>query len=292
MGDAHFTGSGSPISELHGHALIPPQNPATNVAPTSAMYENCAAQSPTSNQIASCDQETVSAIDAARSERRCRADDPAGRLRPDARERTDPRGLEPGAHRPRARAQWRGSHRRSTRWLKGAHDDTDPPFPNPFYGTGGGSNWASTSSVLFADFLFMYDDGPGPGGINLDCTTTDTLGLLGPPRQHPGQLRPTTPDGCGDGLGHVTHRGVHRRRQRRQARRHRLEFARDTLPRRSFDLNGDTESPGRVRPKSPTVTVWDSGVEHGRHRRPHTCQFRVVARPPIAATCIPGLRVP
>jgi hypothetical protein len=62
---------------------------------------------------------------------------------------------------------------------QGAQNHTDPPFPNPFDGTSGGSNWASTSSVLYADFLFMYDDGPGPGGINIDCTTSNPSGCWG-----------------------------------------------------------------------------------------------------------------
>lgn len=143
------------------------------------MYENCTALSPTSSQTSDCDEATVSAIDAARaSEGVGPMTLPVGYdqmpeneqiLVVSNLERTD-RGLAPIAGLSSAL---------DALAQKGAQENTDPPFPNPFYGTSGGSNWASTSSVLFADFLFMYDDGPGPGDINLDCTTADTSGCWG-----------------------------------------------------------------------------------------------------------------
>jgi hypothetical protein len=143
------------------------------------MYQNCTALSPTLSQVTACDQETVSAIDAARaSEGVGPMTLPLGydQMPQDEQvlvvsnlERTD-RGLAPVAGL---------SSSLNALAQKGAQENTDPPFPNPFYGTSGGSNWASTSSALLADFLFMYDDGPGPGGINLDCTTGDTSGCWG-----------------------------------------------------------------------------------------------------------------
>ncbi len=164
-------------SALHPRALLPPQNPVSNVAPTSSMYDSCVAAS--SSNVASCDRETVSAIDAAR------ANEGVGPLTlpigydqmpPNEQilvvsnlERTD-RGLAPVAGL---------SSSLDTLAQLGAQNHTDPAFPSPFDGTSGGANWASTSSVLFADFLFMYDDGPGPDGINLDCTSLNTSGCWG-----------------------------------------------------------------------------------------------------------------
>jgi hypothetical protein len=179
VGTAHHVGTGPRIGAWHAHALIPPQNPTSNAVPTSAMYENCVTTSPSSSQVSACDQETVSAIDAARA-----SEDvgpmtlPVGydQMPPAEQvlivsnlERTD-RGLAPVAGL---------SSSLDALAQQGAQHNTDPPFPNPFYGTGGGSNWASTSSVIFANFLFMYDDGPGTGGINIDCTTSNPSGCWG-----------------------------------------------------------------------------------------------------------------
>jgi hypothetical protein len=52
-----------------------------------------------------------------------------------------------------------------------AHEDPSDPAGN------WSSNWAGTSDPLAADFLWMYDD--GPGGENLDCTTSDPNGCWG-----------------------------------------------------------------------------------------------------------------
>jgi len=179
LGPVHEVGTRSPLSALHSHVLIPPQNPTSNVVPTSAMYENCTTLSPTSSQVTNCDQEAVSAIDAARA-----SEDVGPMTLPvgydqmpqteqvlvvSNLERTD-RGLAPVAGL---------SSSLDALAQEGAQNNTDPPFPNPFDGTGGGSNWASTSSVLLANFLFMYDDGPGAGGINIDCTTSNPSGCWG-----------------------------------------------------------------------------------------------------------------
>jgi hypothetical protein len=60
----------------------------------------------------------------------------------------------------------------------GAANDDDPAFPDPFYGDAGGSNWAGAgSSALFAEFLWVYDDGLGSG--NEDCTASDQSGCWG-----------------------------------------------------------------------------------------------------------------
>jgi hypothetical protein len=169
----------STFSGPRAHSLIPPQNPTSNLVPTSAMYENCLASSPTASEITDCDQLTVSAIDAARSlegvgPMTLPVDydqmPPAEQILVVSNlERAD-RGLAPVAGL---------SSSLDALALQGAQADTDPSFPDPFYGTSGGSNWASTSSVLLADFLFMYDDGPGPGGINIDCTTANPSGCWG-----------------------------------------------------------------------------------------------------------------
>jgi hypothetical protein len=59
---------------------------------------------------------------------------------------------------------------------RGAQAGTDPNFPaNGF--VGGGGIWAGSPSVLAADYLWMYVD--GPGGDNLDCTTPGESGCWG-----------------------------------------------------------------------------------------------------------------
>jgi hypothetical protein len=179
LGTAHHVVTRAPLSARQVHALIAPLNPTSNLAPTSAMDQNCLANSPTSSQVTTCDQASVSAIDAAR------ASEDVGPMTlpvgydqmPQSEqilvvsnlERAD-RGLAPVAGL---------SSSLDALALDGAKSHSDPSFPNPFYGTSGGSNWASTSSVLLADFLFMYDDGPGPGGINSDCTTSNPSGCWG-----------------------------------------------------------------------------------------------------------------
>jgi len=59
----------------------------------------------------------------------------------------------------------------------GADDDNDPNGPTSNYITWG-SNWAGGyTSVLGANYGWMYMD--GPGGDNLDCTQNDTSGCWG-----------------------------------------------------------------------------------------------------------------
>jgi len=61
--------------------------------------------------------------------------------------------------------------------LAGARTGTDPSLGHV---TGwGGSIWAATpsASVLLADYLWMYDD--GPGGTNIDCQGSNTAGCWG-----------------------------------------------------------------------------------------------------------------
>lgn len=58
-----------------------------------------------------------------------------------------------------------------------AADDADP-VPAHFYGDAYASNWAGGfPSTLEADFVWMYDDGPGAG--NLDCTAAGQPGCWG-----------------------------------------------------------------------------------------------------------------
>lgn len=57
----------------------------------------------------------------------------------------------------------------------GADHSGDPAFPA--WAAEGGSNWASTPAALWAEFLWMYDDGPGAG--NLDCTGAGSSGCYG-----------------------------------------------------------------------------------------------------------------
>lgn len=57
-----------------------------------------------------------------------------------------------------------------------AHDSD--PFPSQFNGDALTANWAGgTGSTLLADFLWMYDDGPGSG--NLDCSSAGDSGCWG-----------------------------------------------------------------------------------------------------------------
>jgi len=57
----------------------------------------------------------------------------------------------------------------------GASAGTDPSFPSG--GASGGGIWAGSYSVLGADYLWMYVD--GPGGNNLDCTSSNSSGCWG-----------------------------------------------------------------------------------------------------------------
>lgn len=58
-----------------------------------------------------------------------------------------------------------------------AAQDADP-FPSQFNGDALTANWAGgTGSTLLADFLWMYDDGPGSG--NQDCTKAGDSGCWG-----------------------------------------------------------------------------------------------------------------
>lgn len=57
----------------------------------------------------------------------------------------------------------------------GASGGTDPAFPAG--GVSGGGIWAGAYSVLQADYLWMYVD--GPGGNNLDCTSSNSSGCWG-----------------------------------------------------------------------------------------------------------------
>lgn len=59
--------------------------------------------------------------------------------------------------------------------LYAANRAIDPIFPS--WAREGGSNWASPKNTLWADFVWMYDDGIGSG--NLDCTTSNTSGCWG-----------------------------------------------------------------------------------------------------------------
>jgi hypothetical protein len=57
---------------------------------------------------------------------------------------------------------------------KGAKTSSDPIGPN---GHAWGSIWAGVADPLAADYLWMYDD--GPGGINLDCVQPTDPGCWG-----------------------------------------------------------------------------------------------------------------
>ena len=57
----------------------------------------------------------------------------------------------------------------------GAHAGTDPSFPAG--GFSGGAIWAGAPSVFGADEMWMYLD--GPGGNNLDCSSTGDPGCWG-----------------------------------------------------------------------------------------------------------------
>ena len=57
----------------------------------------------------------------------------------------------------------------------GANAGSDPNFPAG--GVSGGGIWAGAYSVLQADYLWMYVD--GPGGNNLDCTSGNSSGCWG-----------------------------------------------------------------------------------------------------------------
>jgi hypothetical protein len=58
----------------------------------------------------------------------------------------------------------------------GAAGGTDPSFPAGGF-IGGGAIWAGAPSIVAADYLWMYID--GPGGDNLDCTSAGDSGCWG-----------------------------------------------------------------------------------------------------------------
>lgn len=59
--------------------------------------------------------------------------------------------------------------------LYAANQAIDPIFPS--WTQQGGSNWASPKNSLWADFIWMYDDGLGSG--NIDCTSSNQTGCWG-----------------------------------------------------------------------------------------------------------------
>jgi hypothetical protein len=58
----------------------------------------------------------------------------------------------------------------------GAASGSDPSFPAGGF-VGGGAIWAGAPSVLAADYMWMYVD--GPGGNNLDCSSAGERGCWG-----------------------------------------------------------------------------------------------------------------
>ncbi|WGL53648.1 hypothetical protein P5P86_07390 [Nocardioides sp. BP30] len=84
---------------------------------------------------------------------------------------------------------------------RGAQQSRDPSFPA--WTMQGGGNWASTASPVWAEFLWMYDDGPGSG--NLDCTTATDAGCYGHRNNILGHYRAPTLMGAGsDARGGAT----------------------------------------------------------------------------------------
>jgi|SRR5579863_2675269 len=59
----------------------------------------------------------------------------------------------------------------------GAANGEDPSFPAGNYG--GGAIWAGAGSVLAADYLWMYDDGPNGLDTNLACPSAGAPGCWG-----------------------------------------------------------------------------------------------------------------
>jgi len=79
----------------------------------------------------------------------------------------------------------------------GADRRSDPVFPS--WTQEGGSNWASTPSSLWSEFLWMYDDGPGAG--NIDCTTASAAGCYGHRRNILAKYHRTILMGAGSARG-------------------------------------------------------------------------------------------
>jgi hypothetical protein len=59
-----------------------------------------------------------------------------------------------------------------------AASDSDPSFPTGSF-AGGGAIWAGASSILAADYLWMYDDGPNGFDSNLACPAGGGSGCWG-----------------------------------------------------------------------------------------------------------------
>jgi hypothetical protein len=58
---------------------------------------------------------------------------------------------------------------------QGAASDSDPSFPSGGF-LGGGGIWAAASSIVAADYMWMYDDGPNGFDTNLACPAAGAPG--------------------------------------------------------------------------------------------------------------------
>jgi hypothetical protein len=163
----------APRTRLAPHGGL--ANPSVSIAPSETTLVDCNFEVPTSSQAAACDGAALADVNAARSTEGvgpmilptnyASLSGAAQQLVVVNLERVD-RGLG---------AVGGLSSNLDAAAMSGAQSDTDPSFPP--YAEEGGSNWASTYSALLADFLYLYDD--GPGGVNGDCTSTNTAGCWG-----------------------------------------------------------------------------------------------------------------
>ncbi len=157
--------------------ILPPNNPASNISPN-PNYNNVCVQNGQPDNSQGCYLSALAAIDnAILMEGATPVDMPSNymslsytqQLFVIANEERVARGLTPITGTTSAL---------DTAAQTAAVDSTDPIIPSGYSFTSYGSNWAGgMQSVLAADYMWMYED--GPGSANLDCTSTNTTGCWG-----------------------------------------------------------------------------------------------------------------
>lgn len=154
-------------------ALLPPKNPPKSLAPSEAFLEACEY---VSNNNATCIKAALIQID---TDRAAEHVGPMALPTTFTSLTTDEKifvvanleRVDRGAAPVTGLSAFLDSYAQA-----GAKAGRDPSFP-PGRDMPGGSTWSGGSNIFVADQGWMYND--GPGGINVDCTKTDTAGCWG-----------------------------------------------------------------------------------------------------------------
>ncbi len=165
------------IIKAEASGILPPNNPASNVPPNPNFNNSCSYTGSQDNSVG-CYLAALTAIDnAILGEGSTPLDMPSNflsltypqQLYVISNEERVARGLTPIT----------GITSQLDSAAQTAADNSqDPVAPSGYNYTSWGSNWAGgLPSALASDYMWMYEDGPGGG--NLDCTSTNTSGCWG-----------------------------------------------------------------------------------------------------------------